>query len=66
MRALRRNLLADPQNRLGGLAGPHPLREMRQPDDGAKPQVSDRKGPGALTISLMLSAPDRVDSAGSQ
>lgn len=64
MRALRRNILAKPQHPLGVMADPHALREMHDPHRPAQPPIPDGQGPRALTISLMLSAPDRVDSAG--
>ena len=64
MRALRRNILAVPQHPLGIMADPHALRKMHDPHSPAQPPIPDGQRPRSLTISLMLSAPDRVDQAG--
>jgi len=65
MRLLRKSILAMPHCTLGAMGKPHALRSLRpdsQPMDRQTVHQPDEKGP--LTITRVLSAPDRADSAG--
>jgi hypothetical protein len=65
MRLLRQHILAIANHPLGAMGKPHALRSLRpdsQPMDRQTVHQPDEKGP--LTISRVLSAPDRADSAG--
>jgi hypothetical protein len=64
MHPLRGNFLASKTPTMGGMAPAHPVRRLQLNDSATKSPLPLRAGSGALTISLMLSAPDRVDSAG--
>lgn len=64
MRTLRGNILAVSQHPMERLASQNALREMHDPNCPAQPPLPKRTGPRALTISLMLSAPAPVESAG--
>jgi hypothetical protein len=65
MRLLRKSILAMPHCTMGAMGKPHALRSLR-PDrrqmDRQTVHQPDEKGP--LTISRVLSAPDRADPAG--
>lgn len=65
MRLLRKSILAMPHCTMGAMGKPHALRSLRpdrQPMDRQTVCQPDEAGP--LTISLMLSAPARVEQAG--
>ena len=65
MRLLRKSILALPHCPMGAMGKPHALRSLcpdRQPMDRQTVRQPDEAGP--LTISLMLSAPARVEQAG--
>jgi hypothetical protein len=65
MRLLRKSILAIANNQMGAMGKPHALRSLRpnrrQMD---RQEVHQPDEAGALTISLMLSAPARVEQAG--
>ncbi len=65
MRNVRKSILAMSHCPMGAMGEPHALRSLcpnRQPMDRQTVRQPDEKGP--LTISLMLSAPARVETAG--
>ena len=65
MRLLRQHILAMPHCTMGAMGKPHALRSLRpdsQPMDRQEVRQPDEAG--SLTISLMLSAPARVEQAG--
>jgi hypothetical protein len=65
MRNVRKSILAMPHCPMGAMGKPHALRSLcpnrRQMDRQTVRQPNEA---GALTISRVLSAPDRADSAG--
>jgi hypothetical protein len=65
MRNVRQHILAMPHCPMGAMGEPHTLRSLRpnrRQMDRQEVHQPDKKG--ALTISLMLSAPARVEQAG--
>ncbi len=65
MRNVRKSILAIANHPMGAMGEPHALRSLR-PDRRQmdRQEVHQPDEAGALTISRVLSAPDRADSAG--